>query len=279
MKKEKKAAIGFFDSGFGGLTILKEVVTKLPQYDYVYLGDTARTPYGNRSQKIIYEFTEEAVTLLFNQGCDLVILACNTASSEALRRIQEEYIPAHYPGKKVLGVLIPAAEEAAAQTKNNRVGVLATEGTVTSGAFIRELQKLNPSVQVFQQAAPLLVPSIEAGEHTLPATELLLEHYLRPLLVEKIDTLILGCTHYSILETAIKSIVGQEVTIITEGAVVAKKLQDYLQRHPEVEQNILYSGDVRFLTTDATEKFSVLGTEFFGSAVVPEQVMLTHPSD
>lgn len=166
MKHEtcKKGVIGVFDSGFGGLAILKEIVKKLPQYDYLYLGDTARMPYGSRSQEVIYNFTEQAVDFLFKRGCSLVILACNTASSEALRKIQQGYLKNNYPKRRVLGVVIPAAQAAVEITKNNRVGVMATEGTVNSHSFEKEIKKLNPKIKVFQQGCPLLVPIVEAGE-------------------------------------------------------------------------------------------------------------------
>lgn len=254
---------------------MRSLVKELPQYRYVYLGDTARTPYGNRSQETIYQFTKEAITALFSEGCDFVIVACNTASSEALRRIQMEYLPEFYPEKKVLGVLIPAAEEAAEKTKNKRVGVLATVGTVASGAFVREIQKVNPGISVFQEPAPLLVPAIEAGEHALPSTELLMKRYLQPLMRENIDTLILGCTHYSIVESTIKKLVGEQVAIVTEGEVVAKKLRDYLERHPEVESLMVQDRSRRFLTTDLTDMFGTLGSEFFGTPIHPEKIMLS----
>lgn len=273
--KTKKAAIGVFDSGFGGLSILKDIIKALPQYQYVYLGDTARTPYGNRSQAVIYEFTKEAVTLLFDQGCELIVVACNTASSEALRRIQQEYLPRYYPDKKVLGVLIPASEEAAHKTKNKRIGVLATTGTVRSKAFIREIQKVDPKIRVFQAAAPLLVPAIEAGEHTYPSTKLLITRYLKPLLARNIDTLILGCTHYGLIEGEVKKNLKTDVTLISEGKVVAKALKDYLKRHPEISVKLSHRKGVHFLTTDLTDTFGTLGKQFFGSKISPEKVVLS----
>jgi len=215
--------IGVFDSGFGGLEILRETTRELPQYDYIYLGDTARAPYGDRSQKQIYDFTKQAVEFFFKRGCYLIILACNTASSEALRRIQRKYLPKYYPERRILGVIIPAAEKAVDVTKNNCVGIMATSGAIASGAFQRELKKLNSSIQVFQQACPLLVPIIEAGQQDSKATKAVLKSYLQPLISKNIDTLILGCTHYGLLENKIREIVGDGINIISEGKIIAEK--------------------------------------------------------
>lgn len=258
-------SIGVFDSGFGGLTILKKIVQKLPQYNYIYFADTARAPYGNRSKEIIYDFTKQAVDFLFSKNCELIILACNTASSDALRKIQQEYLPSKYPHKKVLGVLIPGAQEAVKKTKNNRVGVLATYATVQSKAFERELHKLNKSILVVQQACPLLVPLVESNEYTLPFAKNILKQYLTPLLEKNIDTLILGCTHYEILVPAIRTIVGSTVAIIAEGDVVAKRFSLYLNNHPEVETCLAKDRHRQFYTTDMTTQFETMGQIFFGS--------------
>lgn len=266
--------IGVFDSGFGGLEILHEVVRELPEYDYIYLGDTARVPYGSRSQEIVYGFTEQAVDFLFKKGCQLIIFACNTASGQALRRIQQEYLTKHYPQRRVLGVLIPTSEAAVDQTKNKRIGVIATEGTVFSGAFERELKKLDSKVRVFQKACPLLVPIVEEGEQESKITDLAIRNYLQPLLKRNIDTLILGCTHYGILKGKIKKVVGPNVKVIVEGKIVAEKLKDYLQRHPEIEQKLGKNSKIRFLTTDLSEKFKILGSQFFGKPIKPEKVKL-----
>ncbi len=266
--------IGVFDSGFGGLEILQEIVKKLPEYDYVYLGDTARLPYGSRTQEVVYNFTVEAVDFLLKKSCPLLILACNTASSEALRRIQKEYLAKNFPEKKVLGVIIPAAEEAVEKTKNNRVGVIGTESTVNSRAFERELKKLNFRVKVFQKACPLLVPIVEAGEENSQITEPVLKNYLNPLIKKDIDTLILGCTHYGLLKKKIKKIVGEKINVITEGEIVAEKLNDYLKRHQEIEKNLSRNSTIRFLTTDLTDRFKILGSQFFGKEISPEKVSL-----
>ncbi len=265
-------SIGIFDSGFGGLEILREIVKELPQYDYIYLGDSARAPYGNRSKEEIYDFTKKAVDFLFKRGCHLIILACNTASSEALRKIQREYLPKHYPEKRVLGVVIPAAESAAQVTKNNRVGVIATKGTVNSGAFKRELKKLNFQIQVFQQSCPLLVPIVEKGEQDSKATKEVLEDYLKPLMSKNIDTLILGCTHYGLLENQIREIIGNKINIISEGRVIAEKLNNYLKRHFEIESILSKNLGIEFLTTDSNNKFEELGSKFFGKLIKSQKV-------
>ena len=276
MEKEtsKKGPIGVFDSGFGGLEILREIVKELPEYDYIYLGDTARAPYGSRSQEVIYRFTKQAVDFLFKHNSPLVVLACNTASSEALRRIQREYLPKHYPNRRVLGVVIPAAEAAVEATQNNRIGVIATESTVASGAFERELKKLSPGLQVFQNACPLLVPIIEAGEYNSGVADILIKNYLKSLIKEHIDTLILGCTHYGLLEAKIRKITDGKVNIISEGKIVAEKLKDYLMRHPEIESKLGKNSKIKFLTTDLTNKFKTLGSQFFGRQIKPEKVNL-----
>ena len=270
----RKKYIGIFDSGFGGLAILREIVKKLPVYDYIYLGDTARTPYGSRSEEVTYKFTEQAVDFLFKKDCELIILACNTASSEALRKIQQEYLPKKYLGRRVLGVIIPAAEEASEKTVNNRIAVIATNGTIKSHTFERELKKINSKIQVFQIAAPLLVPLVEAGEHNSEAADLILKNYLTPLIKKNIDTLILGCTHYGILEKQIKNIIGGKIRIISEGKVVAEKLKDYFERHPEIETKIAKNSKAIFYTTDLTDGFSILGSKFFGKKIKAEKINL-----
>lgn len=253
---------------------MRGIVKELPDYDFVYLGDTARVPYGTRSPEVVYEFTRQAVEFLLTKNCGLVILACNTASSDALRKIQREYLPKYFPDRNVLGVLIPAAEEAVGRTRNGRVGVLATSGTVRSGAFVREIFKLDPKINVFQEACPLLVPLVEAGEEHSPATEHFLKQYLKPLLVKKIDTLILGCTHYGMLERRIRKLVGKNVHVISEANVVARKLRNYLDRHPERERTLARNGARTFYSTDITENFETLGKRFFGERINVEKVVL-----
>jgi glutamate racemase len=264
--------IGIFDSGFGGLDIARAIVAALPEYEYRYLGDTARAPYGDRSQDAIYDYTRQAIDFLFSEGCALVVLACNTASSEALRRIQEEYLPRVAPEKRVLGVLIPAAEAAAGA--GSRVGIIATTGTVASGAFPRELAKLDAALEAFQQACPLLVPLVEAGEHESAAASAALASYLEPLLAQDIDTLILGCTHYGILEAQIRAKVGSRVRIISEARVVPEKLAAYLARHLELAARLNRSGTIRFYSTGDLERFARLGSIFFGRPIEVERAVL-----
>ena len=269
----RKKPIGVFDSGFGGLNILREIIKELPEYNYFYLGDTARAPYGSRSQEIIYEFTRQAIGFLFKQGCQLVILACNTASSKALRKIQQEYLPQYYPENKVLGVIIPTAETVAEQ-ENKNVGVIATEGTIASNVFKKEIQKLNPEIKVFQRACPLLVPIIEAGEQDGKIIYLAIKDCLKPLLSENINALILGCTHYGLLKKEIEKITNKKIRIIAEGEIVAKKLKHYLQRHTEIERYLAKNSEKRFFTTDLTNRFRILGSQFLGEQISPEKITL-----
>jgi len=269
-----KKSIGVFDSGFGGLNILKGIIRELPNYNFIYLGDTARSPYGNRSQELIYEFTKQAVDFLFSQNCELIILACNTVSSEALHKIQQEYLPKYYFNKKVLGVLIPAAEEAVLKTKNNRIGVIATEGSVQSQSFVREIRKLNSKIKVWQRACPLLVPIIESGEKNSAVLQIILEKYLQYLQNKNIDTLILGCTHYGILEKQIKEIMGNKIRIISEAKVIPKKLKNYLHRHSEIDNLLSKGGKLIFYSTDLTKKFEILGSKFFGQKIQVQKAFL-----
>jgi len=265
--------IGVFDSGFGGLVVLREFLRLLPDYDYLYLGDNARIPYGTRSDRVVIRFTEQAVDYLFRRGCRLIVLACHTASARALRRLQQVYLPAHYPDYRLLGVLIPTVEEAVARSRARRIGVIATEGTVTSQSFELELQKLDPGVEVRQQACPLLVPLIEAGEQDWEGTEMILRRYLAPL-QGRVDTLILGCTHYSILKDKIGSLMGDGLEFICSGQIPAAKLVDYLKPHPEIEGLISRGASRRYLTTDLTPRFQQLASLFMGQPVDSEVVEL-----
>ena len=265
--------LGVFDSGFGGLHVLGSITTHLPQYGYIYLGDSARSPYGPRSFDEVYTFTKQGVEFLFAHGAQLVVLACNTASSEALREIQQGYL-AEGSDKKVLGVLIPFAEAAAKHTKNKRVGVLATEGTVRSKSFVMEITKADPEITVFQQACPLLVPLVEAGQQDTEAADKLIAEYLAPVLTKDIDTLVLGCTHYGILEEKIRAVVGENIAIISERDVVPKSLADYLQRHPDIETRIKKHVPSQFFSTGDITRFGKLGSVFFGSPIHAEQATL-----
>lgn len=270
--------IGVFDSGFGGLDIFRHIEKTLPEYDFIYLGDNARTPYGSRSQETIYQYVTEAVDFLFRKDCQLIIFACNTTSAKALRKIQQEYLPRTYPDRRVLGVIIPAVEDAIEKTHNNRIGIIGTESTIQSQAFVHELQKKNQQVLVFQQACPLLVPIVESDERDPTIRTLVITNYLKPLLAHNIDTLILGCTHYGILKDDIARVIQQQgcfVTIVSEGEVVAQKLKEYLLRHPESNQKLTKGATREFYTTDLTEKFQMIGTTLMGRSIVVHTVSLT----
>lgn len=271
--KKSKGYIGVFDSGFGGLSILKEVVKTLPGYRYLYLGDTARAPYGTRSADVVDRFTFEAVDFLFGEGCELVLIACNTASAETLRQIQQRYLPKHYPNRRVLGVVVPAVE-AATDAGGKRIGILATTRTVSSGTFTKELKKRNPQVVVFEQAAPLLVPFVEEGEHRSLPARMMLKRYLAPLIKKHIDTLILGCTHYGHLEGMVRRMVPKSVRIISGGKVVARRLATYLGKHSDIEKRLLHRSGVTFYTTDLSDRFTRTGSRFYGSPIRARRAVL-----
>ena len=262
--------IGIFDSGLGGLVILRPLVKALPEYDFVYLGDTQRVPYGNRSEETIYKFLEQAVSYLFKQDCKLIIVACNTASAEALQKIQKKYLPPHYPNRKVLGVIIPTAEEAVKDGKIRKVGVLATQGTVDSGTYIREIKKLNPRISVYQQAAPLLVPLVE--NDGIKWAQPILEEYLKPLLRKKVDVIVLGCTHYPMLKREIRKTSG--VKVISQDELMPQKLKSYLKRHPEIDRQLSKKGVVRLLATDITKSLQSQSQKWFGGKTILAKVVL-----
>ena len=265
--------IGVFDSGFGGLNTLRHLAGRLPLYDYLYLGDTARAPYGPRSAREIEAFSKQGVDFLQRHGCRLIIFACNTASSDALHSIQTAYVPERYPGTKVLGVLIPLAEEAVASTHNKKVGIIATEATVRSGAFLREISKLDSAVAIFQRAAPALVPLIESGDHHSDMVHNALVDYLMPLVEEGVDTLILGCTHYEALKDTVSAIIGPGIAILSEGPIVARKLETYLARHADLEQLIGRNSRLDFYSTGNIDRFDTLGREFFGRPIEAQEAV------
>lgn len=271
---DQVAPIGIFDSGFGGLDIMRGVLEELPEYDYIYLGDTARVPYGNRSQEVVYAFTRQAVEFLFEQGCEVVILACNTASSEALKKLQEEYLPARYPERKILGVILPTVEQASEETRNGKIGVIATRATVFSGAFSREIEKVRPGTRVIEKACPLLVPIVEAGEDESPLADMAIQKYLEPLLVEGIDTLILGCTHYGLLRNKIQKQVTDSVVVLAESDIVPNKLRAYLEKHVETKARLTRGRSRRFFSTDVTDTFQELGEKFLGEKMCVEKAIL-----
>jgi glutamate racemase len=256
--------IGVFDSGFGGLTIFRALIDKLPEYDYLYLGDNARTPYGNKSLKTIYEYTEQAVSFLFNRGASLIILACNTASAKALRKIQQEWLPKYHPDGRVLGVVIPLAEEAVATSRYGRIGVIGTRATIESGVFEQELYKLNPGLKIYSQPCPLLVPIVEENWVGKPETNIILKKYLRSLKSKKIDSLILGCTHYPFLKKDITRIMGKNCHVLDAPGIVSAKLCDYLGRHPEMDKRLVRKGQKGFFTSDDPDRFKAFGEKFLG---------------
>lgn len=266
--------IGIFDSGLGGLTIFKAVEKALPEYDYMYLGDNARAPYGDHSQETILKYTQQALDYLFQHGCTLVLLACNTASAEALHSIQQDWLAKHYPGKNVLGVVRPLVEEAAGVTKGKVIGVLATRSTIASHAYRKELRKLGSNIKVIEQSCRLLVPLIEEGYEGKPVLRMILKKYLRPLKDAHVDTMILGCTHYGIIDNDIKRYLGKNVHIIDSGAIVAEKFADYLKRHPEYESKLTRGGMRTYLTTEQTETVKPLARKFLGREIRVENVIL-----
>ena len=256
--------IGVFDSGVGGLTVLKQLLKYLPQYDYIYLGDNARTPYGEKSQEVIYEYSRQAVDFLFKKGCRLIIIACNTASAQALKRLQDEYLPKHYPNRRILGVVRPLVEEIAKRDDIKKVGIIGTRSTIDSKTYEIELHKLNPHLKVIGQSAPLLVPLIEEGWAKKPETKKILKSYLRPLKAAHVEGLIIGCTHYPFLFEEICRIMGKRCKIDSPGKVVAYSLADYLSRHGELGIKSSARPQRIFLTTDDIERFRKKGEKFLG---------------
>jgi len=266
--------IGFFDSGLGGLSVFKETIKRLPQYDYLYLADTARSPYGNKSQAEIYQFACQAADFLFNKGCKLIILACNTASSQALRKIQCQYLPTFWPERKVLGVIIPAVEDSILKLKNHngRVGVMATKTTVDSKVFEKEFKKKNRQVKVFTKVCPLLVSLVEEGRYNLPENRAILEKYLKPLLAKKIDMLILGCTHFGYFKKQIRQIINPDILLVSADVTVPVRLEDYLKRHSELGIRPKKKPKRFFYTTDQTDRFKLLGGKLLGQKINPETI-------
>lgn len=249
--------IGVFDSGYGGLTILDKIRTQMPEYDYLYLGDNARTPYGPRSFEVVYEFTLQAVKKLFELGCPLVILACNTASAKALRTIQQTNLPTIDPTRRVLGVIRPTVECIGSLTDSRHVGILATTGTIKSESYLLELQKLYPEITVTGEACPMWVPLVENNEYHTEGADYFVQKHIHNLLEKDpaIDTFILGCTHYPLLLEKIKQFTPPHIRIVAQGEYVARSLQDYLYRHPEMDERCTKQGSCRFLTTESEEKF------------------------
>ncbi|MDE5842259.1 MAG: glutamate racemase [Muribaculaceae bacterium] len=269
--------IGIFDSGYGGLTILTEIKRRLPQYDYLYLGDNARAPYGSRSFDVVYDFTLQAVKELFSRGCHLVILACNTASAKALRSIQQNDLPHIDPSRRVLGVIIPTVEALDRLSRSKHVGVVATPGTILSKSYSIETEKLFPHIRVNEVACPMWVPLIENNEANGPGADYFVEKYCREVMAKDplIDTLLLGCTHYPLLYDKIRRAMPDSVNIIPQGRLVADSLADYLRRHPEIEQKCSRHSRLEFLTTENPSKFDSLATLFLSLPVSSQRIQLT----
>lgn len=272
----QKKPIGVFDSGYGGLTVLKEIVHRLPQYDFIYLGDNARTPYGNRSFETVYQYTLQCVKWFFEQGCSLVVLACNTASAKALRTIQQNDLPRLAPDKRVLGVIRPTTEVIGNYSKTKSVGILATNGTVSSGSYPIEINKFFPEVKVYQQSCPMWVPLVENNEHTGSGADYFVKKDLQSIFEKgkDIDVLLLACTHYPLLAEKIKQHLPEGVQLVSQGEIIAASLADYLNRHPEVEARCSQNGQCFFYTTDAVEDFDRQGEIFFGETIHSQHVDL-----
>lgn len=267
--------IGVFDSGYGGLSVFKHLEAQLPDYDYVYLGDNARAPYGPRTIQEVRQYTAEAIDFFVAKGCKLIILACNTASAMALRWIQQQYLPQKYPDIKVLGVLIPAVEEAALISNNQSIGVMATAGTVNAGSFYEEIIKLLPEASVKQIACPTLVPLIEAGDFRSDILTKAIKEYLEPLVDAHVDTIILGCTHYELIESVVERYIPESISLVSVGQVIAVRLTAYLQHHLEIDEKLSHQGHRSYFTTGSTADFSVHGEIFLGHALQVEQVVLS----
>ncbi len=268
--------IGIFDSGYGGLTVMKEIVQKLPGYDYLYLGDNARAPYGNRSFETVYHYTLQCVKWFFDQGCSLVILACNTSSAKALRTIQQNDLPLLDPAKRVLGVIRPTAEIIGKFSETRSVGILATNGTVASRSYPMEIGKFFPDLIVYQEACPMWVPLVENNEHLGHGADFFIKKNLHNIFAagEKIDVILLGCTHYPLLKEKIEEYLPIGVKLITQGEIVAESLADYLERHPEMKDRCSQGGQRHFYTTDSVNDFENHAAIFYGESISCRQIDL-----
>ncbi len=275
-KENGTSPIGVFDSGYGGLTILKAIRSQLPEYDYLYLGDNARAPYGTRSFDVVYQFTLEAVKYLFAQGCKLVILACNTASAKALRSIQQRDLPLIDPTRRVLGVIRPTVEALGELSSTGNIGVMGTNGTVQSHSYEMEVSKLNPDFKVYSQACPMWVPLVENHEAESEGADYFVRKYVDGLLKKgpEIDTIVLACTHYPILYPKIRDAVPEHIKIVTQGEIVARSLADYMKRHPEMECRCSKGGTCRYLTTEDPDKFTDLARIFLQEPVAVRHIDL-----
>lgn len=270
------APIGIFDSGYGGLTILKDIRENLPDYDYVYLGDNARAPYGTRSFDIVYDFTLQAVKYMFGIGCPLVILACNTASAKALRTIQQNDLPNIDPSRRVLGVIRPTVETLASERPDAHIGVLATPGTAASKSYTLEIAKLYPSMKVTETPCPMWVPLIENAEANSPGADYFVDKYIKLALEAdpNTDAFILGCTHYPLLLSKLRKKIPQHIRIIRQGDIVAESLDEYLKRHPDMAARCSKGGSCTYLTTENAEKFSTIASIFLGREINAHRITL-----
>ncbi len=261
--------IGIFDSGFGGLTILREIEQIIPDYDFLYLGDNARTPYGNRSFETVYAYTLDAVRWLFNQGCHLIILACNTSSAKALRSIQQRDLPHMAPNRRVLGVIRPVTEYVGEVTRSRHVGILATTGTVASRSYVIEIHKYFPEITVVQEACPMWVPLVENNEFESDGADFFVKQHIDRILAADrlIDTLILGCTHYPLLLHKIRRFLSPAIAVVSQGSIVANSLADYLRRHPEIADQCSRQAKRDFFTTEKAEVFNQSATLFYGREI------------
>lgn len=276
LRNQIKGPIGVFDSGYGGLTILKEIKKLMPEYDYLYLGDNARTPYGTRSFEVVYEFTLQAVKRLFELGCPLVILACNTASAKALRSIQQNDLPYIDETRRVLGVIRPTAECIGELTQTKHVGIMATSGTIRSNSYPLEIKKLFPDITVTGVECPMWVPLVENKEYDSPGADYFVKKYINELTGKDsaIDTIILGCTHYPLLINKIKEYTPHNIRIVTQGEYVAESLKDYLTRHHEIDIRCTKKGNCRFLTTESVEKFKESASIFLDEDIDVRKITL-----
>ncbi len=268
--------IGIFDSGYGGLTIFDKIREAMPGYDYIYLGDNARTPYGPRSFEVVYRFTRQAVEKLFDEGCQLVILACNTASAKALRTIQQKDLPQWDPDRRVLGVIRPTVELLDQISTSKHIGILGTNGTISSGSYSMEIEKMFPHITVTGEACPMWVPLVENNEFDSPGADYFVRKHLEHILHAdpEIDTLVLGCTHYPLLMDKIRAFLPVGITLFAQGEYVAASLKDYLRRHPEMDARLTKRGQCRFLTTESAAKFSDAASVFLSHPVEVEQISI-----
>lgn len=276
MFSQQPGPIGIFDSGYGGLTVFDKIRESMPDYDYIYLGDNARTPYGPRSFEVVYRFTRQAVIKLFSEGCQLVILACNTASAKALRTIQQRDLPELDPDRRVLGVIRPTVERTDQVSSTKHIGILGTSGTISSQSYSMEIEKMFPHITVTGEACPMWVPLVENNEFDSPGADYFVKKHLDHILSvdPQIDTLVLGCTHYPLLTDKIRQYLPEGITLFAQGEYVAESLKDYLKRHPEMDWKLTRRGECRFMTTESADKFTEAASVFLKDRIEVEQISI-----